>query len=92
MSDTKELEEIKIETTDKSPKVLFLHNDDTNTFEFVEVCLQKYCNHSKEQAMQCALRVHYKGKCDIKKDTEENLKKIHMMLKSEGLIVSIENE
>ncbi len=45
---------------------IVLHNDDVNTFDHVIETLIRVCEHSAEQAEQCALLVHYKGKCTVK--------------------------
>lgn len=46
---------------------LILINDDTHTFDYVIDALVEICDHSEEQATQCTLITHYKGKCDIKR-------------------------
>jgi len=46
---------------------LILHNDDVHSFEYVTLALIEICEHSFEQASQCTLITHYKGKCDVKK-------------------------
>ena len=45
---------------------LVVFNDDVNTFEHVINTLVKVCKHSIEQAEQCTLLIHYKGKCVVK--------------------------
>lgn len=45
---------------------LTLFNDDANDFLYVMACLVKFCDHSREQAEQCAIIAHNAGKCDIK--------------------------
>ena len=45
---------------------IVLHNDDVNTFDFVIDSLIAVCDHTVEQAEQCAYLVHYKGKCTVK--------------------------
>ena len=46
---------------------LILHNDDFHTFDYVIDALIEICKHDYEQAAQCTLIVHHKGKCDVKK-------------------------
>lgn len=48
-------------------KFLTLHNDDFHTFDYVINALIDICEHNLEQATQCTMLVHYKGKCDVKK-------------------------
>ena len=73
-------EEVKSETRHKTKKgkVIILHNDDFNTFEHVENCLMTICGHTSEQSAQCAMIVHYRGKCDIKKGDDDKLKRINI--------------
>ena len=52
---------------------IILHNDDVNTFDHVINCLIRYCDHTLEQAEQCAYIVHYKGKCIVKTGSFQDL-------------------
>jgi ATP-dependent Clp protease adaptor protein ClpS len=45
---------------------IVMYNDDVNTFDHVIETLIRVCDHTPEQAEQCALIVHYKGKCTVK--------------------------
>jgi ATP-dependent Clp protease adaptor protein ClpS len=45
---------------------IVLFNDDVNTFDHVIETLVDVCNHTFEQAEQCSILVHYKGKCTVK--------------------------
>ena len=56
------------------PYQLLVWNDDVNTFEWVIDTLIEICGHTKEQAEQCAMLIHYKGKYAVKKDSYESLK------------------
>ncbi|MBN2805297.1 MAG: ATP-dependent Clp protease adaptor ClpS [Prolixibacteraceae bacterium] len=47
--------------------ILVLLNDEVHTFEYVIDALIEICGHTNEQAAQCTMITHYKGKCDIKK-------------------------
>jgi len=53
-----------VETTDLMDLVVF--NDDYNTFEHVINTLIKVCKHTSEQAEQCTLIIHHKGRCTVK--------------------------
>ena len=55
-------------------KDLVVFNDDFNTFEHVISTLIKVCKHSAEQAEQCTLLIHFKGKCAVKSGSYEELK------------------
>lgn len=48
-------------------RLLVLHNDDYHTFDYVIGALIEICDHNLQQAEQCTLLIHYKGKCDVKK-------------------------
>ena len=45
---------------------LVVFNDEVNTFEFVIDTLMDVCEHTPEQAEQCTILIHYKGKCTVK--------------------------
>ena len=53
---------------------LIVWNDDVNTFDWVIESLVTVCDHTPEQAEQCALLVHYKGKCGVKKGSFDELR------------------
>ncbi len=55
----------KANLTNTKEKVLYLINDDYNTFEHVIDCLVAICDHDELQAEQCAMLTHYKGSCEI---------------------------
>jgi ATP-dependent Clp protease adaptor protein ClpS len=71
---TKEDIDSDVLTETESPCVLVVWNDDVNTFEWVIDTLIEICGHSKEQAEQCAMLIHHKGKYAVKKDSFEILK------------------
>jgi len=73
-----------LELEDEVYKIV-LHNDDVNTFEFVIECLIEICEHTLEQAEQCTMLVHYKGKCTVKTGALEKLKPMHQKLLDKGL-------
>ena len=64
---------------------LVLWNDDVNTFDYVIECLIEICGHTLEQAEQCTMLVHYKGKCTVKTGALEKLKPMHQALLDKGL-------
>jgi ATP-dependent Clp protease adaptor protein ClpS len=53
-----------VETIDVMDLVVF--NDDTNTFDHVIETLIRVCAHTVEQAEQCTLIIHNRGKCNVK--------------------------
>ena len=62
---------------------IVLHNDDVNTFDRV-------CNHDELQAEQCAILVHYKGKCTVKTGSLDELKPKCSALLDAGLSAEIQ--
>ena len=73
-----------------SPKELILHNDDFNTFDFVIKSLIEICKHESEQAEQCAMLVHYKGKCTVKTGAFDEIEPMSKELVNRGLTTTIE--
>lgn len=69
---------------------LVLWNDDVNTFDFVIQCLIEICHHTLEQAEQCTMLVHYKGKCTVKTGSLELIEPMHEKLLSRGLTSEIQ--
>ena len=69
--ETEVLEEVEVESERESELVVF--NDDVNTFDHVIKALIEICDHTPEQAEQCTLIIHYKGKCGVKNGTYEEL-------------------
>ena len=53
---------------------LIVWNDDVNTFDWVIESLVDVCGHETIQAEQCALIIHHRGKCGVKKGSFEELR------------------
>jgi ATP-dependent Clp protease adaptor protein ClpS len=68
---------------------LVVFNDDVNTFDHVIQVLMQVCKHEREQAEQCTLIIHYKGKCSVKKGSRSNLKPFCQAILDEGLQAAI---
>lgn len=68
---------------------IVLYNDDVNTFDHVIETLVYVCEHTWEQAEQCAILVHYKGKCTVKTGKFEKLKPMCTALLEAGLSAEI---
>lgn len=73
---TIELEENDVDTItlSENPCNLVVWNDEVNTFEWVIETLIEVCGHSAEQAEQCAMLIHTKGKYAVKNGTYDELK------------------
>ena len=70
---------------------IVLYNDDVNTFDWVIDSLIELCKHGSEQAEQCALLVHFKGKCNVKSGSYNELKPICEALLDRGLSAKLED-
>ncbi len=70
----KESEDTELLTDDDNTCQLVVWNDEVNTFEWVITTLVLICRHSPEQAEQCAMIIHTKGKYAVKEGTYEYLK------------------
>lgn len=68
---------------------IVMYNDDVNTFDHVIDTLMKVCRHSSEQAEQCSLIVHYKGKCTVKTGPIDELTPQCSLLLEAGLSAEI---
>lgn len=53
---------------------LIVWNDEVNTFDWVIESLVDICGHTQEQAEQCALFIHHKGKYGVKRGSFEELR------------------
>ena len=68
---------------------IVLFNDEVNTFDHVINTLMYACDHTPEQAEQCSIIVHYKGKCTVKTGPLDELKPRCSMLLEAGLSAEI---
>ena len=86
----KVLEEVLVEEGITGNSEIVLFNDDVNTFDHVIDTLIRVCKHTNEQAEQCAILVHYKGKCTVKTGTYDELKPQCTQLLEAGLSAEIQ--
>ena len=70
---------------------LVVFNDEVNTFEFVIDTLMEVCEHSPEQAEQCTLLIHYKGKCTVKNGGFEELVPLRNEICRRGISAEVLN-
>ena len=68
---------------------LILFNDDVNTFDHVIETLVSVCDHTYEQAEQCAYIVHFSGKCTVKKGKYSYLEPLCLKLLQADLSAEI---
>ncbi len=77
-----------LEREDEIYKIV-LWNDDVNTFDDVIQALIEICEHTPEQAEQCTVLVHYKGKCTVKTGALEKLVSMNEKLLARSLTSEI---
>ncbi|HXJ97583.1 MAG TPA: ATP-dependent Clp protease adaptor ClpS [Gelidibacter sp.] len=82
-------EDLLVDTLEEKLNEIVLYNDDVNTFDHVIDTLIYACDHTPEQAEQCSILVHYKGKCTVKTGPYEDLKPRCTMLLEAGLSAEI---
>ncbi|HAI77382.1 MAG TPA: Clp protease ClpS [Microscillaceae bacterium] len=68
---------------------LVVFNDDVNTFDHVIQTLIEVCRHTSEQAEQCTLIIHYKGKCTVKMGSFEELKPMRDAICDRGISAEV---
>ncbi len=71
---TKQFQDTDTITTTQEGCTLIVWNDEVNTFEWVIETLVKICGHTDEQAEQCAMIIHTRGKYAVKEGSYETLK------------------
>ena len=82
-------EEVLVEELIGLNNEIILYNDDVNTFDHVIETLVRVCNHDPLQAEQCAILVHYTGKCTVKTGSFDELKPQCTQLLEAGLSAEI---
>jgi len=87
---TVELMETDVVTTHDDPFSLIVWNDEVNTFEWVIETLIEVCGHSPEQAEQCAMIIHTKGKYAVKRGSYDELKPVCDAITDRGIGATIE--
>jgi len=82
-------EELLLDEETLKQNEIVLFNDEVNTFEHVIYTLVDVCEHTPEQAEQCSLIVHYKGKCTVKTGEYKDLEPRCTKLLQAGLSAEI---
>ncbi len=77
------------DTESKVMHRLILFNDEVNTFDHVVDSLMEICRHSAEQAEQCAMITHYKGKCAVMNGEYREMEAAKNGLDAKGLSTEI---
>ena len=73
-TETFEQTEIDVLTDVEKSFQIIVWNDEVNTFEWVIETLIEVCSHSEEQAEQCAMLIHTKGKYAVKNGSYDELR------------------
>ncbi|HMR93577.1 MAG TPA: ATP-dependent Clp protease adaptor ClpS [Chitinophagaceae bacterium] len=83
-------EETDVLTLHEEPWSLIVWNDEVNTFEWVIETLISVCGHSPEQAEQCSIFIHTKGKYAVKKGSYDELKPMCDAITERGIGATVE--
>ncbi|MDC7995817.1 ATP-dependent Clp protease adaptor ClpS [Altibacter sp. HG106] len=83
-------EDLEVLEQEATENQIVLFNDDVNTFDYVINTLIMACDHTPEQAEQCSIIVHFKGKCTVKTGPYEDLEPRCSMLLDAGLTAEIQ--
>ncbi|RAI99401.1 ATP-dependent Clp protease adaptor protein ClpS [Chitinophaga skermanii] len=87
---TQTWEDVLVAEDEQFPYSLVVWNDEVNTFDWVIQSLIEVCDHSPEQAEQCALIIHYNGKYAVKTGEFTTLRPMCEALLERGLSATIE--
>jgi len=69
---------------------LVVWNDEVNSFDWVITTLIEICGHSAEQAEQCAMIIHTKGKYAVKDGSYNFLKPMCDAITERGIGATVE--
>ncbi len=83
------IEQIDLDEDQVKLYALVIFNDDVNSFDFVIETLVNVLEHSREQAEQCTLIIHFKGKCAVKNGEFDELKPFRTAVTDRGLSAEI---
>ena len=83
-------EQLDADVLDAQLHNIIIWNDDVNTFDWVIESLVEICEHSPEQAEQCAMLIHTQGKYAVKNGDYEELKPMCDAITDRGISATIE--
>jgi len=87
---SKPLIDTDIMVDEEEPFHLIVWNDEVNTFEWVIETLVEVCQHSYEQAEQCAYIIHFQGKYAVKQGSYDELKPMCNSITERGIGATVE--
>ncbi len=90
LTETELLPDLDVLEDDNAGFHLIVWNDEVNTFDWVIETLISICKHTQEQAEQCTMLIHYKGKCSVKTGDYDGLKVMCDGITDRGIGASIE--
>jgi ATP-dependent Clp protease adaptor protein ClpS len=85
-----ELQDTDVLTETDDPFSLIVWNDEVNSFEWVIQTLIEVIGQSVEQAEQCAMIIHTKGKYAVKRGSYDDLKPLCDAITDRGIGATIE--
>ncbi|WNJ19561.1 ATP-dependent Clp protease adaptor ClpS [Pontibacter sp. G13] len=86
----KELEQVQEHVGDTTPCSLIVWNDEINTFDWVIQSLVEICGHTIDQAEQCTMIIHLKGKYAVKKGPRFKMEPMREGLSDRGIGATVE--
>ena len=87
---SKHLIDTDVMVDEEEPFHLIVWNDEVNTFEWVIETLVEVCQHSYEQAEQCAYIIHFQGKYAVKQGSYDELKPMCNSITDRGIGATVE--
>lgn len=87
---TKQWEDVLVAEDEQFPFSLIVWNDEVNTFDWVIQSLIEVCDHTQEQAEQCALIIHHNGKYAVKQGEYTRLSPMCEALLDRGISATVE--
>lgn len=82
-------EEVQLLEEEVELRSLVVYNDEVNTFDHVIQTLMQVCGHEPQQAEQCTILIHHKGKCAVKNGTFEELEPMCTAIHDRGISADI---
>jgi len=89
-TELEELVEVEVKVKPEKNRSLIIYNDDVNSFDFVIETLIAVCGHDPLQAEQCTLIIHFKGRCEVKGGSFDELKPLKDEIIDRGISATIE--
>jgi len=80
---------VQEETQDSTSRSIVVFNDDINTFDHVIDTLVDVCRHTPEQAEQCTILIHHKGKCSVKEGSYSELEAMCTSICERGISAEV---